>query len=134
MSWNLCSNKMPPEPAKRGDRIKYLVTVNANKPTTLFMEYVKTTVRGKIVCRWEWNGRISPWEVIAWTEMPSPFTSDQNENNLTAAEELKNAISGFCRARINMGLCSDDQCEFCPVNDCYSYAENFANCENEEDD
>lgn len=37
------------------------------------MQWENTTVRGKDVSRWVWQGRISPWEVIAWMPLPKPF-------------------------------------------------------------
>lgn len=51
----------------------FLATVNANKLTTIPMQCEYTTVRGKEVVRWLAYGRISPWEVIAWMPLPTPY-------------------------------------------------------------
>lgn len=37
------------------------------------MAWENTTVRGKAVSRWIYQGRISPWEVIAWMPLPKPY-------------------------------------------------------------
>lgn len=34
-------------------------------------------------------------------------------------ENMRKAISAFCRLSVNQGKCSDGDCEFCPVNDAY---------------
>lgn len=37
------------------------------------LRYVKKTIRGKLVERWEyWNGNIYYGDVVAWAEMPEP--------------------------------------------------------------
>lgn len=36
------------------------------------MKYCRRIVRGKTVYRFEWDGRISPWEVKYWMELPQP--------------------------------------------------------------
>lgn len=63
-------------------RIGCLVVANANKPTVMFMEYEHTTIRKKIVYRWKWRDRISPWEVIHW--MPLPDTPNPEVLNRRA--------------------------------------------------
>ena len=40
----------------------------------------------------------------------------------TIKEELRSAISAFCRWRINQNLCEPNECEFCPVDDTYDMA------------
>lgn len=45
------------------------------------------------------------------------------------AKRLKEAISAYCRAAVNSGLCNEDTCEFCAVNDTYEMAEK--NCQDE---
>lgn len=39
------------------------------------------------------------------------------------AEELNDAIRKYCRARVNANICNEDDCEFCPVNNTYSMAQ-----------
>ena len=34
-------------------------------------------------------------------------------------ENMRKAISSFCRFSVNQGKCSDGDCEFCPVNHTY---------------
>lgn len=52
---------------------EFAVTVDANGIKTLAMDFIYETVRGKEVSRWKWMGRISPWKVIAWRELPEPY-------------------------------------------------------------
>lgn len=55
-------------------RGKFLVTVYANEPTTMYMEYEYAKIRGKEVGRWLWHDRVNiPWEVIAWKKFPEPY-------------------------------------------------------------
>ena len=68
--WIKTSEQLPPEPSKYcTDR--YLATVINNQVVTV--NYVKTTVRGKEVLRWEWQGRVCPWDIIAWRPFPEPY-------------------------------------------------------------
>ena len=55
-------------------RGKFLVTVYANEPTVMYMEYEYTEIRGKEVSRWIWCDKVNiPWEVIAWRKFPEPY-------------------------------------------------------------
>ena len=45
----------------------------------------------------------------------------KNLNN--CADELNNAIRKYCRARVNANVCEADDCEFCPINNAYSMAQ-----------
>ncbi len=61
------------EECGRYGREWFLATLNANATTTLPMQYEYTTVRGKEVSRWLAYGRVSPWDVLAWMPLPSPY-------------------------------------------------------------
>jgi len=61
--WIKTSEKLPSAPARLQTH-KYLTTVVNNQVVS--MNYVTIKVRGKEITRWEYNGRISPWEIIAW--------------------------------------------------------------------
>lgn len=55
-------------------RGKFLVTVYANEPTVMYMEYEYTEIRGKEVGRWIWCDKVNiPWEVVAWRKFPKPY-------------------------------------------------------------
>lgn len=55
-------------------RGKFLVTVYANEPTVMYMEYEYTEIRGKEVGRWIWRDKVNiPWEVVAWRKFPEPY-------------------------------------------------------------
>ena len=55
-------------------RGKFLVTVYANEPTVMYMEYEYTEIRGKEVGRWIWCEKANiPWEVVAWRKFPGPY-------------------------------------------------------------
>ena len=69
--WILISEQLPPEPKEYGDN--YITTVNNNQ--VVVMKYKKTTIRGEEILRWEYMGRISNWNVIAWMPMPEPYIS-----------------------------------------------------------
>ena len=54
-------------------RGKFLVTIYANEPTVMYMEYEYTEIRGKEVGRWIWCDKVNiPWEVVAWRKFPEP--------------------------------------------------------------
>lgn len=48
----------------------------SNASNVAEMRYVERTVRGKQVRRFEWQGRISPWEIIYWQPLPEPPKSE----------------------------------------------------------
>lgn len=69
--WIKPNEQLPPEPKDSyGDG--YLATV-ANEQVVA-VRYVKTTIRGKKVIRWEYNNRICPWMIIAYMSYPKPYT------------------------------------------------------------
>ena len=52
----------------------YITMTNATGKCrgVLPLKWVTTTVRGKVVRRWVYWGRISPWKVTHWMKMPEP--------------------------------------------------------------
>ena len=68
MEWIKVEDALPEED---GD---YITMTNATGKCrgVIAQKYVTTTVRGKVVRRWEWYGRISPWKVTHWMKMPEP--------------------------------------------------------------
>lgn len=71
--WIKTSEQLPPEPQYLHSN-HYLATVDNNQVVSV--DYVKTNVRNKEVIRWEWIGRICPWEIIAWMPFPEPFKEE----------------------------------------------------------
>jgi len=74
-TWTKTQDHLPPEPDNSitgHSQDHYLCTVSHGQ--VIAIDYVRTTVRGKTVFRWEWQGRISPWAVIAY--MPFPESCD----------------------------------------------------------
>lgn len=73
--WIPCSERLPSkEECGTYGSGEFQVTIpqyDGNKTTVMDYEY--TTVRGKEISRWKWNGRLSPWEVIAWKPLSEPF-------------------------------------------------------------
>ena len=73
--WISCSERLPSkEECGTYGRREFQVTIpqyDGNK--TIAMDYEYTTVRGKEISRWKWNGKLSPWEVIAWKPLSEPF-------------------------------------------------------------
>lgn len=73
--WNLCSEKLPTfedQQTKFQFRNMLITIPQENGLKTLPAAWVRTVVRGKQVERWEWNGRICPWEPVHWMELPNP--------------------------------------------------------------
>lgn len=73
--WNLCSEMMPRFKDEKSEYSKreMLITIpQGDKLKVVAAHWVKTTVKGKRVERWEWRDRICPWEPIHWSELPSP--------------------------------------------------------------
>lgn len=70
--WIKTTEQLPPPPVNEFGGDNYIATVVNNQ--VVAVSYVKTTVRGKKVLRWEWNGKICPWDVIAYMPFPEPYT------------------------------------------------------------
>jgi hypothetical protein len=51
---------------------KVLVCWGPCKENTAGMSYVEKEIRGKLIRRFEWQGRISPWIVLYWMHFPDP--------------------------------------------------------------
>lgn len=49
---------------------------------------------------------------------------DKLTDEKTVKEQLRTAISAFCRWRVNQNICEEGDCEFCPVNDANDMARN----------
>ena len=49
---------------------------------------------------------------------------DKLTDEKTVKEQLRTAISAFCRWRVNHTIFEEDDCEFCPVNGAYDMARN----------
>lgn len=69
--WTKVKDRLPTEPLNLYDSESYLCTVVNNQ--VVAMKYIKTELRNKEVVRWEWCGRVSPWEVIAWMPFPDAY-------------------------------------------------------------
>ena len=52
----------------------YITMTNATGKSrgVIPMEYRTSSIRGKIVRRWMWHDRISPWGVTHWMPLPEP--------------------------------------------------------------
>ena len=72
--WTKISEQLPPEPMNSLGRT-YIVTVDDNQ--VVIARYVKTNARGKDVIRWEYNGRISSWNILAWMPLPEPYNNKE---------------------------------------------------------
>lgn len=53
-------------------------------------------------------------------------------NGSDVKSDLREAISNFCRWRVNQAICEDGDCEFCPVNHAYDMAREDAELEEDE--
>jgi len=71
--WIKTSEQLPPKP-KCLENTKYLATVINDQ--VVAVNYVTTMVRKQEVTRWEYNGRICPWDIIAWMPFPEPHKED----------------------------------------------------------
>lgn len=68
--WTKISEQLPPEPSD-GYGDNYIATVINNQ--TVYVRYAKAIIRGKEIFRWEHNGRICPWDIIAYMPFPEPY-------------------------------------------------------------
>jgi hypothetical protein len=69
--WTKISEQLPSEPENQYGGDYYLATVDNDQ--VVAVRYNKANVRGKEVFRWEYNGRISPWDIIAYMPYPEPY-------------------------------------------------------------
>ncbi len=60
----------------------YITMTNASGKNNgvIAQKFVKTTIRGKPVERWEWCGRVSPWTVTHYMHLPEPPKEADNEH------------------------------------------------------
>lgn len=71
MEWISVNDKLPTDE----DSWRYFIcmtTATGRSKGVIPMRWDVTKVRGKIVRRWKWEGRISPWEVTHWMPLPDP--------------------------------------------------------------
>ena len=66
--WISVKDRLPEEDGE------YITMTNARGRSNgvLSQRYVTSTVRGKIMSRWWWNQRLSPWLVTHWMPLPEP--------------------------------------------------------------
>jgi hypothetical protein len=72
--WIKYSEQAPPQPVNKFGGDSYLATVINSQ--VVAVRYVNRTIRGKEIVRWEWDGRICPWEVIAYMPYPEPYKEE----------------------------------------------------------
>lgn len=73
MEWISVKDRLPEIEGNRlPRRIGCLVVANTGKPTVTFMAYEKAMVKKRVVFRWRWKNRISPWKVTHWMPLPEP--------------------------------------------------------------
>jgi hypothetical protein len=85
--WTLCSERLPNARKDDYSTKEYIVTIpQGDKLKSVAMYFVVKRVRSKWISRWEWHGRISPWEPIHWAYLPEPPTS-QSSLDATQQEE-----------------------------------------------
>ena len=51
----------------------------------------------------------------------------------TIKDNLRKAISNFCRWRVNQGICEPDECDICPCNAAYDMARDDMNDEDDDE-
>lgn len=66
--WMPCSKELP-----KTDKWRTEFNVTTETGVVRSMDWENTIVRGEPVSRWIWQGRISPWEVVAWMPLPEPY-------------------------------------------------------------
>ena len=75
MEWIDVKKELPkiPEGLPEYNRSVKVIAAWGNKPeNTAEMSYCEEIVRGKVICRFKWNCKISPWEVLFWMPFPKP--------------------------------------------------------------
>ena len=53
-------------------RVRVIAAWGSRTENVAEMEYSEDVVRGKVLRRFKWNGRISPWNVTHWMPFPEP--------------------------------------------------------------
>jgi len=71
--WIKTTEQLPPTPVYLKPH-KYLATVVNDQVVSV--NYVTTNIRNKEITRWEYQGKICPWDVIAWMVYPEPYKED----------------------------------------------------------
>jgi len=54
--------------------VKVIACWGPHADHTAEMQYIEVIVRKKVIRRFEWQGRISPWKVLYWMKFPDPPT------------------------------------------------------------
>lgn len=83
MDWIPVTERLPEVKPIIDSTSLILVTVLGafGKTFVTAMRYVKRTIRNKCVYRWEFEGIISPWEVVAWKPLPEAWKLPNSDEN-----------------------------------------------------
>ena len=65
-TWHKFTEELPPKDGR------YLTVTNAKPNPVMELSWKTSEVRGKKVTRCMWWGKLSPWEVTYWMELPEP--------------------------------------------------------------
>lgn len=71
MTW-IDVNEMLPTDEDNGREFICMTSAGGRCEGVIALKWEVATVRGKIVRRWMWFGRICPWAVTHWMNMPKP--------------------------------------------------------------
>ena len=72
MKWIPANKELP-----KTDKWRTTFNVTTDTGIVTSMDWENTIVRGKPVSRWIWQGKIAPWEVVAWMELPEPWKPEE---------------------------------------------------------
>ncbi len=84
LKWVKTSEQLPPRPEYHRSG-HYLATVDNGQVVAVDWVLVRRK-SGAEFQRWEWHGKICPWEVIAWMPLPKPCVGECEDFQETDAE------------------------------------------------
>lgn len=71
--WISVKERLPELPDKQYCSVQVIAAANVNgELKSMCMTFCRTTVRKKVVERFEWHDRICVWEVTHWMPLPEP--------------------------------------------------------------
>jgi len=79
--WVRVEDGLPKIEDKEGSSVAVLVAWGPSVNNVCSMYYSNDKVRGSLVKRFKWMGRLSPFNVTHWLPLPQPPVTSKNDNN-----------------------------------------------------
>jgi hypothetical protein len=92
--WVKCSDQLPEIPCGVNKSVTVICCWGDKPGNVAEMIFVRRELRGKTVERFEWNSRLSTWEVTHWMPLPLPPKKDEEDENHGILNSLDNEYAG----------------------------------------